>query len=475
MIDALRLFAGWALVWAFGIAIVVAISHGVRDRAPGVSMWTIGCGFFTGAFMLTVWMRVVSLSGIPFSLSSVGLPVLIATALLLWHWQRRRAAGGRSGMPLAFGAGERTATTLSRAKRVLMYLLVAWLVLRFATLLLDVVWTPLYPWDAWIQWATKARVWYSLGHMVPFGRTDAWFAANGALWFDASPNYPATVPLWQVWSSLALGRWDDALMNLPWWLTGVAFAVAMYGALRMNGLDSLAATVGAWLTSSLPLANVHIALAGYADLPMASYYALAALATWQWSLERSVPSAAMALLFAIACMTIKTPGIVWALTLLPGIVLAVMPQRGPRVVAAAMAAVLLALVVLAQTHPMVLGYRLHLDFAPAWQALVDSLFLLGNWNLLWYAVIAAAIVAWPILRTPALVALSSTMASGVLFLFVAFAFTNARNWVNEQTTVNRAVLHLAPLALAWTIVVVHAWLQRRKQVEAPATLAPASA
>jgi len=475
MIDALRLFAGWALVWAFGIAIVVAISHGVRDRAPGVSMWTIGCGFFAGAFMLTVWMRVVSLSGIPLSLLSIGLPVLIATALLVWRWQRRRAIGGRSGMPLAFGAGERTATTLSRAKRVLMYLLAAWLVLRFATLLLDVVWTPLYPWDAWIQWATKARVWYSLGHMVPFGRTDAWFAANGALWFDASPNYPATVPLWQVWSSLALGRWDDALMNLPWWLTGVAFAVAMYGALRMNGLDSLAATVGAWLTSSLPLANVHIALAGYADLPMASYYALAALATWRWSLERSVPSAVMALLFAIACMTIKTPGIVWALTLLPGIVLAVMPQRGPRVVAAAVAAVLLALAVLAQTHPMVLGYRLHLDFAPAWQALVDSLFLLGNWNLLWYAVIAATIVAWPILRTPAFVALSSTMASGVLFLFVAFAFTNARNWVNEQTTVNRAVLHLAPLALAWTIVVVHAWLQRRKQVEAPASLGPASA
>ena len=47
MIDALRLFAGWALVWAFGVAIVVAISHGVRDSAPGVSMWTIGCGFAT--------------------------------------------------------------------------------------------------------------------------------------------------------------------------------------------------------------------------------------------------------------------------------------------------------------------------------------------------------------------------------------------------------------------------------------------
>ena len=121
--------------------------------------------------------------------------------------------------------------TLSRGRRALLYVLVAWLALRFVTLLLDVVWTPLYPWDAWIQWATKARVWYSLGQIVPFGRTEAWFAANGALWFDASPNYPATVPLWQVWSSVALGRWDDALMNLPWWLVAVALAIAIYGAL----------------------------------------------------------------------------------------------------------------------------------------------------------------------------------------------------------------------------------------------------
>jgi hypothetical protein len=474
MIDALRLFAGWALAWALGVAIVATILSDERDNPPGLWMWTIGCGFFAGAFMLTVWMRALSLAGIGFSLLSVGSPILVVTAALAWlRWHRHRATDA-AGMTLSTAPTQSTAATLSRSKRVLRYALAAWLVLRFATLLLDVLWTPLYPWDAWIQWATKARVWYSLGHMVPFGRTDAWFAANGALWFDASPNYPATVPLWQVWSSLALGRWDDALMNLPWWLTGVAFAVAIYGALRMHGLDSLGATIGAWLVSSLPLANVHIALAGYADLPMAAYYALAALATWHWSLRRSMPNAIIALAFAIACTTIKTPGIVWALTLLPGVALALMPQRGSRVVAAAMVVVLLALAVLAQTHPVVLGYRLHLDFAPAWQAIVDSLFLLGNWHLLWYAVIAAAIVAWPILRTPGIASLSATMCSGLLFLVVAFAFTNARNWVNDQTTVNRAVLHLAPLALVWTIVVVHAWL-RRNNVDAPAQVAPATA
>lgn len=468
------LFLGLLVPWLAGMSLLLAMPAQRRLSERGELAWIAGTGYFVGAFLLTLWMRALSQMGIDFGGFEIGVPLLavaVGGGYLAW----RRAANALPGAIRFAGRALLSPPGLSGVARWAWRALLAWIALRFLLLGLEVSWQPLFPWNAWSQWATKARVWFELGRIVPFADGADWFAADGTAYFDAGPHLPPTLPLLQVWGSIALGRWDDALMNLPWWLTGVAFAVAMYGALRMNGLDSLAATVGAWLTSSLPLANVHIALAGYADLPMASYYALAALATWRWSLERSVPSAVMALLFAIACMTIKTPGIVWALTLLPGIVLAVMPQRGPRVVAAAVAAVLLALAVLAQTHPMVLGYRLHLDFAPAWQALVDSLFLLGNWNLLWYAVIAATIVAWPILRTPAFVALSSTMASGVLFLFVAFAFTNARNWVNEQTTVNRAVLHLAPLALAWTIVVVHAWLQRRKQVEAPATLAPASA
>ena len=491
MIDALRLTAGWAAAWMFGIGAVVAATRDVGQRRPGEIAWVIGCGFFAGAFLVTVWMRAVSLSGVPFSLASVVAPVALATlALGVFGWQRYRAWTASCSESPAAAAAPRAPTmeskssvrspraaeaSSSRSARAMLYVLVAWLGFRFVVLLLDVIWTPLYPWDAWIQWATKARVWYSLGHIVPFGRTDAWFAANGAIWFDASPNYPATVPLWQVWSSLALGRWDDALMNVPWWLTAVALAVAVYGALRASGIGALGATAGAWLVSSLPLANVHVALAGYADLPMAAYVTVAALATWRWSRQRTLSNAAIALLFAAACATIKIPGLVWALTLVPGVVLASMPRSGPRVVAIGLAGTLLALAVLAQTSPVVLGYRLHLDFAPAWQALVDSLFLLGNWNLLWYAVVAGAIVARSELRTPALVSLSATVGAGALFLVVAFSFTNARNWVTDQTTVNRALLHLAPLALVWTILILHAWFVRTRTSGIDTGPAPAPA
>ncbi len=471
MLDALRLTAGWGLVWLCGagvLALMLDTPPG-RNAAPGKLTWTLGCGFFAGAFIVTLWMRALSLVGIAFSVPSIGLPLVITTIALGILISRRARSAIRVAAVSAAASEPRSratasptgfSTALSRSERMLWIGLFAWLALRFVLLLLEVIWTPLYPWDAWIQWATKARVWYALGHIVPFARSDAWFAANGAAWFDASPNYPATVPLWQVWSSVVLGRWDDALMNVPWWLVAVAFATAVHGFLRAAGIGALGALAGAWLVSSLPLANVHVALAGYADLPMATYYALAALSVWRWSRERTAGNAALALLFAIACAMIKTPGIVWALTLLPGVALVLMPRRGPRIVAIAVVAVIFGLLVLAQTQPVVLGYRLHLDFAPAWNALIDTFFLLGNWHLLWYAVIVSICVAWRDLRAPSVVPLSAIVGSGFLFLAVAFAFTNARNWVTDQTTINRATLHIAPLALVWTLLIVHAWFAR---------------
>ena len=171
-------------------------------------------------------------------------------------------------------------------------LLLAWLAVRFILLGIEVVSRPLYPWDAWTQWATKARVWYELGYLAPFARVSGWLAANGAAYFDAAPEYPPTMPLLQVWSCLALGRWDDVLMNWPWWQIGVALTLAVYGGLRSLGVAALAALVGAFLVASLPLANAHVALAGYADLPLAAWYTAAALAFLRWNRSRDWRDAA---------------------------------------------------------------------------------------------------------------------------------------------------------------------------------------
>jgi hypothetical protein len=325
--------------------------------------------------------------------------------------------------------------------------LLAWLALRCLLLAADIAWQPLYPWDAWVQWATKARVWYELGRIAPFVGADPWFASPAGAYFDAGPDNPATIPLLQVWSCIALGRWDDSAMNWPWLLLLIALVCAVYGVLRGEGVSQLGALLGAYLVGSLPLLDTHAALAGYADLPMAAIYTAAVLAFYRWAMRRDWRDAAIALGLALSCPLIKTAGVVWALTLAPGVVVAMMPRRGLTAMAAAYALGLFVLLALTRTTVVLLGHQLHVEFDPGWRSFSDAYLLSGSWNLLWYATIVLAIVGARRLVAPRLAPLSVVVGTGIAFVLLATWFTNAPGWMNEFRTLNRATLPLAPLVV----------------------------
>jgi hypothetical protein len=454
--EAITLVAGLLLPWWLGVAFVLALRP--ARQAAGEFAWVCGAGYLAGAFLLTLWMRALSLAGVKFGGAAIALPlvaVAIACTILAWRRDRAEPQPWRTALRALVAPPD-----LAAAARAAWWLLIAWLVVRFALLGVELWSRPLYPWDAWTQWGTKARVWYELGYVAPFARVEAWLAANGAVYFDASPEYPPTMPLLQVWSCISLGRWDDTLMNGPWWLLGIALTLAVYGGLRALGASALAALVGAFFVASLPLANVHVALAGYADLPMAAYFTAAALALLRWSRSRDAGDAGIALLLAIACTQIKNPGWFWAATLVPGLVVAMWPRQGVRIAFASFAVAGIALVALARFKLRLFNYDLSLSYAPAWGDLADSYFLLGNWNLLWYGAIAAALLAWRQLLAPALAPLTTIVAGGLIFLFVVFGFTTASLYISDQTTVNRATLHLAPLIAVFIVLAWQAFAQR---------------
>jgi hypothetical protein len=470
--DLTLLLLGLLLVWAFGIACLAATPRRTaqNDELGGLA-WLIGTGGLAGFFLATLWLRALSLAGIHFSALTIALPLLMAT-LALGGWAVRR--GRRTIRELFRDSFARiladlSGSSLNGAQRMLWRLLLAWLALRAAMLFAEVATHPLFPWDSWTQWATKARVWYELGLIVPFERADAWFAAGGAAYFDAGPNYPGTVALMQVLAGNFLGRWDDTLMNLPFWILAVAFAFAVYGALRAMEFSALGALIGTWLVSSLPLANTHVALAGYADLPLAMYFCVGILACMRGLRTREPADAALALLMLAACPLLKIPGRIWALLALPALVVGLLPRRGPHVVAGGYAAAVFGLLLLAQTNPVILGYHLHLEFAPDWEALANSFFLYDNWHLLWYGAIAIALLGRRQLLSPRVAPLTVVVAGGVIFVAIVLLFTNARNWLSDQSTVNRATLHLVPLVAIWMLVVFREWAQAmRSAVSKPA-------
>ncbi len=203
-------------------------------------------------------MRLLSAAGVLFGWLSIGMPLAIATA----RCSRSRSAPDASRRSIcARVIGSLLRPPLPRWQRLVWIGLLGWLALRFLLLAADVAWQPLYPWDAWVQWATKARVWYELGRIAPFVRAEQWFASPGGAYFDAAPNYPATVPLLQVWSCIALGRWDDSAMNWPWLLLLIALTCAVYGALRGEGVGA-ACCAGRRIPGRIAAAARHACGAG---------------------------------------------------------------------------------------------------------------------------------------------------------------------------------------------------------------------
>ena len=459
------LIIGQLLPWLVGCAWIVLLW---RKPVPGRVALVLGYGYACGSLALTLWMRGLSAVGIAFGWVSIAAPILAATLIAAWlFWPKAvNAPSPPSGeIDAVVGPGRLS------SEKWLWWLFLTLIAVHLVLAGLEILWRPLFPWDAWTQWATKARVWYEFLRIVPFTEFPAWLAGNS--FTDAVPSYPANLPLLQVWACIALGRWDDSLMNLPSLSFALALGLGFYGQLRYAGYGALFSIAGTYAVVSLPFVDTHIALAGYADLPLAVYYGLAAIALWQWSDSRDRAQLVFALVLAAACPLTKNPGWMWILTLVPAWIIAVRPKHGLRIVCGLGLAAILALLLIIGSDVSIFSYRLGATFHPIWEPLWQNYFEFANWHLLWYLLPVLLGLNYRRLLLPPLLAGTLTVAGGGAFLFVVFSFSNAANWVADYSTVNRATLHLAPLLVFYMMRLGHCATKVR-HVSADAQEAPHS-
>ena len=205
---------------------------------------------------------------------------------------------------------------------------------------------------------------------------------------------------------------------------------------------------------SMPIVEVHMALAGYADLPVAAYLAAAGLAGLRAVRGRSIGDLVLAVVFMAALPMIKNPGWVWMGTLLAGAVVVLLPRRGLQVVVAMWAAAVALAAVLGRYDTMVLGYRLHFDLRVPWHGLLEAYLNFANWHLLFWLVLPILLATRRFVIARELAPLTAVIGSGALFLLLGFSLSSASIWVEDQSTVNRATLHLAPLLGVWLVLLV---------------------
>jgi len=424
---------------------------------------TLGYGYILGILAVTVLLRLLDVLSIPLNFLLVIGALISVTGFLLW-WSRNRLPSKLFNLNHSEPG--------PCWERMIWILLLIWLSGRFLNLALELFWLPLFPWDAWSTWMVRPQAWLEAGQLLSFQDEKAWLNdSTGLVYHIEAWSYPLTVSLIALWSALAWGQWHENIVNFSWWYCGIALALAFYGQARIRGATPLQSMLFTWLLLSLPLLDVHIALAGYADLWMTTVFGLAAISFMQWTQSRDIRQGLLALFLSLFCPFIKQEGIMWLLLFFPALIVIILPRRY-LIILSVMIIMIISGFLWHQgswnvpgigefrisSDLVIIPYigQLKIHYWNNWQAVIESFFILDNWHLLGYLwLIIIFMVTSKIIRGQRKdlhMATVLVLTYSVVF-FMLFFFTIAGAWAKDFTSLNRIALHFTPALLFWILMV----------------------
>jgi hypothetical protein len=342
-----------------------------------------------------------------------------------------------------------------------------------AVLFVQCLFQALNSWDAWAKWTMKARA------IVLLGGLDTSVFANEA-YRPLVLDYPMLIPALEAVDFRFMGRLDDLVIHVQFWLLLVGFLVAAFELLR----DRVPQTL---LWPSLLVVGTAPALAdnltsAYADAPVAFFFALAAIAAWRYIAAGERRAIAFFALMAGGAVATKPEGSPFVIGLF--VLLAIfcrLKHRSLRPLVAAAAWCLIAIVpwriwvshhgirpstpVSKGVDPGYLWGRLDRVW-PSVRSLVEKSFA-GDWLAILPLAIAAVVVVLVWRRSRA-AALFTAGLLAIVFLSLLWAYWVQRPRLHYllSTSGDRTVTTLVVLAAVF-LPIVGAELRRSREIREP--------
>jgi hypothetical protein len=453
-----------AIALALALLLPTACGAGVwwllLGRPRGAFGWCamLGAGYVVGC---VGWGLVLT------ALGNVATPTLFAraapwlsvalAALVVAAWRVAPHSDIPAGLPLR----------PTRLERVLWWSALLILMLTAASIEIQATALPTLTWDAWNAWLAKSKAWYFAGQFVPALAFEPWAASapNSAIANEAWA-YPEALPRFALWLASAWGGWHEPAVHLAWPLLWAALGLACYGYQGLAGIRPTQALLTTAGLLTLPLLTAHSALAGYVDLWLAAMLVLAGVHWLRWYRRRGWREATMTALCVILLPAIKPEGAIWLACFAAATVLCLLPKpwrwslllAGPLIWAAGLpfGGLRLPLPGLGLVR---LGWGeveiasrgvMNLSFRPVLEPVMQAMFLLPNWSLLWYLAPLALLLRWRRLPQRAeLAAFAWFLALGYGFLVLLFFFTDASAWAEDFTSINRVLMQIVPITVVW--------------------------
>jgi hypothetical protein len=310
----------WGLL---ALAVVILAGFGIGSVLGWDGLLRSASALTFGAGLTTWWMTILSLAAIPWSLTTVGLPlaglgvglILIAPKVVqlrnldfrYWFLPRWRRSKILVSVEHHFGRQEYNSETKSTVLPALqprfhraVLLLAAVIGFIFICLVAQASLTPLSDQDSWTTWGFNSRALFVEGSVLRFLDQYSDSEMN-------HPSYPVGLPLLNAWHYLALGGVSERLVKLLmplWWLSliGLVWSEArrLCSPWLAVGLTALMATT--------PILLDHATL-GNADLPFTVALTVGAIALTRWIVTGDWRELMGALLALGAASWLKLDGI----------------------------------------------------------------------------------------------------------------------------------------------------------------------
>ncbi|MEQ9465361.1 MAG: hypothetical protein RJQ10_16995 [Haliea sp.] len=454
------------LPWLFGSVVARSLS------GPGRSVWLyLGQGYILG-ILAVVWLtKAWDASGWTLNLRTMAGTLILLTALTSLGILHRKISV-RATVPRPADLPHSPTASWQRA---ILALLCLGMGTHLYAVAQELFLRPTFPWDAWRGWEPK---------VIQFFANRSLEAPMGTI-----GNYGEISTIALLWMMLASDTTHQPFLHLPWLLAYLALAATVYGHLREQS-SSITSAVGAYLVLSMPYLNIHVTLAGYADIWLALAFTVGVLALADFRRNPRHLTLIVAVLMTAACFQAKRAGAGFAVVLSALLVIET-SLRAPRPVRIVMAVALaIAIGVLGYTilgHP---GLQLPLPgnhrlivtseefritglmrftFGPAWHPtpFSEAVLQFGNWHLatfLWAFAIGVTIFyrEWQLLWSTKI--LGVLCGAGVIAGYFIIVSPEA---AVDHTGLARSLTYIMPLAITSLLTIALKLGERSSEAKDP--------
>jgi len=245
--------------------------------------------FFAGSIVLSLYMFLLSLVGIRFSVFAVSLPFIVFIIYDIYRSRpviRLQMPQIRKPDPEAF---------LFAAVSIILALVII-------SVFLNNYFLPVFRADAIAHWMFQAKIFF-VERRIPL---DVLLHKV----YDYRADYPLLVPLNLAWIGICIGSWQDTAVRVIFSCQYLAAIIIFYDALKEYS-GGLFAAMASMMIFSVPVLLAHIEN-GYADFTLAAFALLATIAFFNWIRKERFADLCLAALFIGGAAWTKNEGIALA-------------------------------------------------------------------------------------------------------------------------------------------------------------------